>query len=196
MLCVSCQWFASNCCWGEWGPLGIRVNCVSWNTRRLVSLYIAPYDMPLQPRRLIWIPKYAIFEGRYLSQSIILDIQVSMLIFRVAIAILKETGCWFRLVCWLGVIWEKKLGIWKFLQNGKFPSYQVVQVHFHRSGMNVIILYIYICRERERMRVNTVFHAVVLYTIGMFSKMSSMHMIIFTNVDTYGCECRYCAYIL
>ena len=68
MLCVSCQWFASNCCWGEWGPLGIRVNCVSWNTRRLASLYIAPYDMPLHTRRLIWIPKYAIFERRYLTK--------------------------------------------------------------------------------------------------------------------------------
>lgn len=43
-------------------------------------------------------------------------------------------------------------------------------------------------------KVNKLFHAVVLYTIGMFSKMSNMHMIIFTNVDTYGCKLRYCAH--
>lgn len=116
MLCVSCQWFASNCCWGEWGPLGIRVNCVSWNTRRLVSLYIAPYDMPLHPRRLTWIPKYAIFEaGDPFHKASFWISRYPLLIFRVAIPILKETGSWFRLVRWLGVIWGLEVGISKFM---------------------------------------------------------------------------------
>lgn len=45
-------------------------------------------------------------------------------------------------------------------------------------------------------KVTKLFHAVVVYTVRMFSKMPNMHMIIFTSVDTYGCECRYCAYIV